>query len=212
MTPEELTRRLLEDVVIYCEPGKSELEAQSPAQGRSTGRTASTPFAAPAWPDPAASEELQRSVERFLFHQSELLDTKHWSAYVDLFADDGVYWMPATPDQTEWLDSPSIFAEDHGLMEIRRLRVTHPNAWSQAPAWGTSHVVGNVVIEEQSPSHVRVRSRFQMLEIRRDCLRHLAGTYRHYLTRIGNDFKIVLQRVDLLNAQSVFDYVLQVWV
>lgn len=212
MTQEKLTRRLLEDVVIYSDPGKSELDAQSPVHDRSTRRSNPAPAKLPVRPDAGASDDLQRRVDGFLFYQSELLDTKHWSAYVDLFADNGVYWMPATPDQTEWLDSPSIFAEDRGLMEIRARRVMHPNAWSQAPAWGTSHVVGNVVIEEQSASHVRVRSRFQMLEIRRDSLRHFAGTYRHSLARVGDDFKIVLQRIDLLNAQSVFDYVLQVWV
>ena len=212
MTPEKRSRRLLEDVVIYSDPGKSELEVQAPARGHSPRPSNLTPAKLPVRPDPVIRDDLQRRVEGLLFYQSELLDTKHWSAYVDLFADDGVYWMPATPDQTEWLDSPSIFAEDRRLMEIRTLRVTHPNAWSQAPAWGTSHVVGNVVIEEQSASHVHVRSRFQMLEIRRDSVRHFAGTYRHSLARIGDDFKIVLQRVDLLNAQSVFDYVIQVWV
>jgi hypothetical protein len=29
---------------------------------------------------------------------------------------------------------------------------------------------------------------------------------------VGDDFKIVLQRVDLLNGQAPFDYVLQIWV
>ncbi len=95
----------------------------------------------------ATEASLQQRVEQFLFHQSELLDEKQWAAYIDLFAADGVYWMPVTPEQTEWLDSPSIFAEDRRMMEIRMGRVTHPNAWSQAPQWGTSHCVGNVVIE-----------------------------------------------------------------
>jgi 3-phenylpropionate/cinnamic acid dioxygenase small subunit len=212
MTQEKLNRRLLEDVVIYSDPGKSELDAQSFAHGRSTRASDRAPARLTVRPGPVAGDDLQRRVEGFLFYQSELLDTKQWSAYIDLFADNGLYFMPATPDQTEWLDSPSIFAEDRGLMEIRMRRVMHPNAWSQAPAWATSHVVGNVVIEEQSASHVLVRSRFQMLEIRRDSLRHFAGTYRHSLARVGDDFKIVLQRVDLLNAQSLFDYVLQVWV
>jgi hypothetical protein len=51
-----------------------------------------------------------------------------------------------------------------------------------------------------------------MMELRRDATRHFAGTYRHTLRRSGDDFKIVLQRVDLLNGQAPFDYVLQVWV
>jgi 3-phenylpropionate/cinnamic acid dioxygenase small subunit len=120
--------------------------------------------------------------------------------------------MPVAPEQAEWLDSPSIFAEDKRMMQIRMGRVTHPNAWSQAPNWGTSHVVGNVVIETASESEITVRSRFHMIELRRDNLRHFAGTYRHTLKVHGDAFKIALQRVDLLNAQAPFDYVLQVWV
>ena len=46
----------------------------------------------------ASSGDLQRRVEQFLFAQSELLDHKHWQDYIDLFADDGVYWMPVTTD------------------------------------------------------------------------------------------------------------------
>jgi 3-phenylpropionate/cinnamic acid dioxygenase small subunit len=54
---------------------------------------------------------VQREVEQFLYRQAELLDGKHWQAFIDLFADDGVYWMPVTREQTEWEGSPSIFAE-----------------------------------------------------------------------------------------------------
>jgi 3-phenylpropionate/cinnamic acid dioxygenase small subunit len=97
-------------------------------------------------------------------------------------------------------------------MQIRMGRVTHPNAWSQAPNWETSHLIGNVVIESANEREISVRSRFQMIELRRDNLRHFAGTYRHILRTRGEGFKIALQRVDMLNAQAPFDYVLQVWV
>jgi 3-phenylpropionate/cinnamic acid dioxygenase small subunit len=68
------------------------------------------------------------------------------------------------------------------------------------------------VIESVDADTISVRSRFQMTELRRDALRHFAGTYRHTLARSGDEFKIVLQRVDLLNGQAPFDYVLQIWV
>jgi 3-phenylpropionate/cinnamic acid dioxygenase small subunit len=160
----------------------------------------------------ATNSSTQQRVEAFLYYQAELLDRKEWSAYIALFAQDGMYWMPVTPEQTDWLDAPSIFAEDRLLMEVRRGRVTHPNAWSQAPAWGTSHLLGNVVIESESDVEIVVRSRFMMQELRRDQVRHFAGAYRHTLVKTGDDFEISLQRVDLLSAQAPFDYVLQVWV
>jgi 3-phenylpropionate/cinnamic acid dioxygenase small subunit len=208
---DQLKKRLLEDVVIFS--GKQEVE---------TGARALAPDHSPreryrARPLPARAEaqterSLQGEIEQFLFYQSELLDTKNWQAYIDLFAEDGVYWMPARPEQTEWLDSPSIFAEDRQLMSVRMGRITHPNAWSQAPLWETNHIVGNVVIEAASGTQLRVRSRFQVLELRRDTSRSFAGVYRHTLRREGSDFRIELQRVDLINAQAPFDYTIQAWV
>jgi len=211
MSSSKLQDHLLEDVVIFENRETQKTGAQSLAPDHSPRQRArGAPL--PGRADPNSVASLQQRVEQFLFYQSELLDQKQWGAYIELFSPDGVYWMPVTPEQTEWLDSPSIFAEDRRMMEIRMGRVQHPNAWSQAPQWGTSHVVGNVVIESAEESRVVVRSRFQMMELRRDQLRHFAGTYRHTLLCTDGDFKIALQRVDLLNGQAPFDYVLQVWV
>lgn len=215
MSGSKLQDHLLEDVVIFENRESHKTGAQSLAPDHSPRqRAGGAPLPArAALNSVAASTSLQQRVEQFLYYQSELLDQKQWGAYIDLFSPDGVYWMPVTPEQTEWLDSPSIFAEDRRMMEIRMGRVQHPNAWSQAPQWGTSHVVGNVVIESVEGSRVVVRSRFQMMELRRDQLRHFAGTYRHTLLLCpGEELQIALQRVDLLNGQAPFDYVLQVWV
>ena len=155
---------------------------------------------------------LQRQVEELLFHQAALLDNKAWSDFGQLFSDDGVYWMPSTPTQTDWRREPSIFAEDKLLMEVRASRLLHPNAWSQAAQWGTNHIVGNIVIEAVSNITVEVYSRFQMMEMRRDDIRHFAGSYRHTLLKQGSELQIKLQRVDMTNGQAAYDYVLQAWV
>ena len=111
-----------------------------------------------------------------------------------------------------WDGVPAIFAEDKHLMTVRMKRLLHPDAWSQRPLWGTNHVVSNVIIEKNSPDGVVARSRFHMMELRRDNVRHFAGSYIHHLKRTGKGFQIALQRVDMTNAQATFDYVLQVWV
>ncbi len=209
---EELAKRLADHVVI--DQGDT---ANTGAQAIASDHTPRAAYSVSPVPVRSAlsvdmQSDLQFRVEQFLFHQAELLDGKHWRDYIDLFADDGVYWAPIAPEQSEWADSPSIFAEDKSMMEIRMGRVTHPNAWSQAPMWGTNHIVGNVVIESVTDAQVTVRSRFQMMELRRDNVRHFGGTYRHTLNRIGADFSIKVQRVDIMNSQAIYDYVLQVWV
>jgi 3-phenylpropionate/cinnamic acid dioxygenase small subunit len=156
--------------------------------------------------------DLQHEVEQFLYRQSELLDTKQWQPWIDLFTDDGVYWMPADPAHTHWDGVPAIFAEDKNLMNVRMKRVLHPDAWSQRPLWGTNHVVSNVMISKAEGAEIQVRSRFHMMELRRDEVRHFAGSYSHQLQKTKEGFRIKLQRVDMTNAQASYDYVLQVWV
>ena len=67
-------------------------------------------------------------------------------------------------------------------------------------------------VESETPAEVLVRSRFIMNELRRDTLRTFAGRYRHWLIPTGDSFRIKLQRVDMVNAQAPYEYVLQTWV
>ena len=211
---------LAQDVVIEAQGGAARTGAQAIEPDHSprapTALAPPTPRSVPAAGIVTRSgggTDLQREIEQLLYLQAELLDGKHWQAWMDLFDDEGVYWMPVTPEQTEWEGSPSIFAEDKLMMEIRKGRVSHPNAWSQAPMWETNHVVSQVVLESASGNEVRARSRFHMMELRRDDIRHFGGRYQHTLVR-GADgvLRIRLQRVDLFNSQAPFDYVLQIWV
>jgi benzoate/toluate 1,2-dioxygenase subunit beta len=161
----------------------------------------------------ASRLQLQHDVEQFLYRQAELLDAKRWQDWIDLFTPDGVYWMPADPAHKHWDGVPAIFAEDKNLMTVRMGRVMHPDAWSQRPLWGTNHLVANVVIDKVAKNgDVTVCARFHMLELRRDDVRHFAGQYTHQLKKTKGGYRIKLQRVDMVNAQAAYDYVLQVWV
>ena len=165
-------------------------------------------------PAPADAHTLQHVIEQFLYAQAESLDGKRWQDYINLFTDEGHYWMPAAPEQTTGEGVPSIFYEDKNLMQVRMRRVQHPDAWSQRPLWGTNHLVSNVIVESENgkKDELVVRSRFHMMEFRRETSRHFGGSYVHHLVHTPDGFRIRLQRVDMVNAQGPFEYVLQIWV
>jgi 3-phenylpropionate/cinnamic acid dioxygenase small subunit len=157
--------------------------------------------------------QVQHDVEQLLYRQADLLDTRQWQAWIDLFTPDGIYWMPPDASYKTWDGQPAIFAEDRNLMTVRMKRVLHPDAWSQKPLWGTNHVVSNVTIGKSAKNgDLTVRSRFHMLELRRDDVRHFAGQYTHQLKKTKSGYRVKLQRVDMTNAEAAYDYVLQVWV
>ena len=110
MSTSKLQDRLLEDVVIFENRESQKTGAQSiapdhsPRQRARGGPLPARAASLAAFAGTVTASSLQHQVEQFLFYQSELLDQKQWAAYIDLFAVEGVYWMPVTPDQTEWLD------------------------------------------------------------------------------------------------------------
>ncbi len=161
----------------------------------------------------APSAETQRDVEQFLYHQAELLDARSFEAWADLFTKDGTYWMPASEDQTVADGQPNIFYEDFFLMRMRIKRITHVRAHSQRLPNRTSHVVSNTIIEavDGETGDVVVRSKFYASEFRNDALRHFAGKYRHDLQKTDDGYRIRQQRVDLVNAEGPWEYVLQTW-
>ena len=168
----------------------------------------------PAPAKPANGADPVREIEQLLYRQAECLDNRDWQGFIDLFTGDGIYWVPASPEQTTGDGVPSIFYEDRDLMSVRLRRLGHPHAWSQKTEWGTNHVVSNVVLEKQDPKtgDVVARSRFHMMEFRNDATRHFAGSYIHHLKKTKDGYRIKLQRVDMVNAQGPYDYVLQAWV
>ena len=156
---------------------------------------------------------LERAVSLLLHQQAEALDDRRWSDFINCFMPDGRYWMPGDPSQLTWDGTASIFSEDRDLMEVRHRRLEHPNAWSMAAAWGTSHVVSGIRITDWDLQTAQLQSvsRFMAIERRRDDLRTFAGRYTHDLQMTSEGLKIRLQRVDLLGPDRPFEYVLQAW-
>lgn len=194
---------------------KKAVAKKAPLKNAAAGKSVARKAVVKAAAGGAASAELllQREVEQFLYRQSGLLDNKRWQDYIDLFATDGLYWMPPAAHYTTWKGQPAIFIEDPDFMTVRMKRIQHPRAWSQVAEWATNHVVSNVEIEKvDANGDIHVLSRFHMMELRRDDLRHFGGTYRHHLVRTANGLRIRLQRVDMFNSQAPYEYVLQVWV
>ena len=151
-------------------------------------------------------------VEQFLYREARCLDEPaRWEEWLDLFTDDGTYWLPYTRNQPDPLDTPSIVYEDKILLAIRIRRLRHPHAWAQEPESRTARIVGNVMIDTEDPTtgELTVQSTFQMLEFRAD--RHLAygGAYTHRLMPHGSSYKIRQKRVDLISADGIYEDIIQ---
>jgi 3-phenylpropionate/cinnamic acid dioxygenase small subunit len=156
-------------------------------------------------PDMAGFE--RAPIEQFLMQEARLLDERRFRDWMELFADDGTYWVPAVPDQKSPFDQASLFYDDRDLMRTRVERLEHPRIHVQTPPSRTAHLVGNVLIEEADAAkgEIVVGSTVIMVEYRDEAQRVFAGRQHHRLRRDGTSFRIVQKRVDLINCDCAFE-------
>lgn len=147
---------------------------------------------------------MNNNIEDFLYHEADCLDRADLDAWMQLYTEDGVYWMPASPTQTDPDTHISIFNDDRLLMEIRRRNFGHEFAASMEYDVRSSHLISNVrVIDgKESDGEFRVASNFQAALFYRGEQTLYAGRYTHDLVRNGEDLKIRRKRVDLINCDS----------
>jgi 3-phenylpropionate/cinnamic acid dioxygenase small subunit len=115
--------------------------------------------------------------------------------------------VPSQPDQKSPRDTISLIYDDRRLLETRVRRLSSPRIYSQEPRSRTSRIVANVTIEEAAPDRqaCTVRSKFQLLEYRRNAQTPYAGTSFHRLVRVGGDIRIAWKRVDLVNCDAALE-------
>lgn len=144
------------------------------------------------------------AISRFLYDEAAFLDCPDLDAWVELYTEDGTYWMPAAEDQADPINHISLFYDDRVMMEIRRRNFVHPRAASKDYKVRCSHVISNVrVAAETNSESLIVTSNFQCVVYYNDKQTLYAGTYRHELVHFADSFKIRHKRVDLINCDGV---------
>jgi len=161
-----------------------------------------------AQPQKSASSlpSLGRDVcEDFLINEARLLDDGLFDEWLALFTEEARYWVPSEPDQESPFDTVSLMYDDRRLLETRVRRLASPRIYSQEPRSRTSRMVTNVTIEDASDDGTLVRSKFVMVEFRRNEQRLFAGTYFHRLVSTQSGIRIASKRVNLLNCDAPLD-------
>ena len=146
---------------------------------------------------------LRREIEDFLFRECALIDDGRYEEWVDLFCEDGVYWVPSQPDQAGASSTASLIHEGVTLLRARARRLRHDKAFANIPPIRTRHVIGNVaILEPNAADACPVTANFVMADFRADDQRVFAGAYDYMLRRVDDEWRIASKRVDLLNCDA----------
>lgn len=146
-----------------------------------------------------------RKVEEFLYLEASFLDRPDLDSWIQLYTEDGTYWMPASEDQADPLNHVSLMYDDRVMMEIRRRNFVHPRAASKDYKSRASHLISNIRITEMDAQtgDCKVTSNFHCASWYWDQQTLYAGTCVHELVNTPDGYRIRHKRVDLINCDAV---------
>jgi len=144
--------------------------------------------------------------EKFLVYEARLLDEGFFDDWLALFTEDARYWVPIEADQANPFDTVSLMYDDRRLLETRVRRLADPRIYSQEPRSRTSRLVTNLSLEAGDGERgATIRSKFVLVEYRREEQRLFAGTYTHRLVGEGDAMRIAMKKVELVNCDAPLD-------
>ena len=146
----------------------------------------------------------EQELARFIRLEARLIDEKRLDAWLELFAEDGHYWVPAMPGQPDALNHNSLAYEDKLLLRLRIERLKSARAASQRPPSRCLHVLQEPDIEkaDYERGEFVTRTPFIYTETRGDESQRYAATAWHTLVWSEARLRIRLKRVDLLNCDA----------
>ncbi|MFA9446467.1 aromatic-ring-hydroxylating dioxygenase subunit beta [Egicoccus sp. AB-alg6-2] len=102
--------------------------------------------------------------EAVLFEEAARLDARAFDAWLELFTDDAIYWLPMGVEDPA--REPSLIFDDRARMEERVFRLMDTAAHAQLPPSRTQHDITNVRVVETTADWARVACHLVVHEVR----------------------------------------------
>ena len=93
------------------------------------------------------STPLRQDLVNFVVHEARLVDEQRFDEWLDLFAEDGRYWMPLEYGQTDPVLHNNLFYDDKLLLRIRIERLKGAKTYSQKPKSRCHHLLQAPLVE-----------------------------------------------------------------
>lgn len=143
---------------------------------------------------------------RHLAREGACLDRRDWDAWLDLYREDAVYWVPA------WLDEDTTTSDVRTQVSLiyhtrraelldRIIRLRSRKSVTAMPLPRTAHSVSNVLVESFSPERIAATAAFAVHEhhprLRRNSL--LFGRYDFEIQLDSGTWRYARKKTVLMN-------------
>lgn len=142
---------------------------------------------------------LLQDATQFIYREARLQDEHQYQAWEALWADDGIYWVPANGDGGNPELEMSILYDNRSRIGLRVRQLMTGRRYSQTPKSRLRRLISNIEILERGTDTVTVGCNAFIYEsnIKGETL---WAARNEYVLRKGEDgFRMVLKKVILVN-------------
>jgi benzoate/toluate 1,2-dioxygenase beta subunit len=147
--------------------------------------------------------DLLREVEQFLFLEARLADEGDYDGWEALWADDGVYWVPANGDDIDPATQMSIIFDNRSRIALRVRQLKNDKRHAQNPRSRLRRILGNIEILPVDPAAVEgdvvVGANFFIYESRERGTTIWGGRYEYRLRRVDGAWRMARKKVMLVD-------------
>jgi 3-phenylpropionate/cinnamic acid dioxygenase small subunit len=142
----------------------------------------------------------------FLFKEARHLDRVEWNAWIAMYREDAVFWVPAWRDEYETTTDPQteisqIFHNTRLGLEERIARIESRKSITALPLPRTQHLIGNIELRAASAAYVETEATFAVhVYDPRTAKEHTRyGRYEHRISREQGIWQIAKKKIILVN-------------
>lgn len=143
--------------------------------------------------------DLLHDIEQFLFREARYADDHRYEQWEALWADDGVYWIPANGDDIDPERQMSIIYDNRSRIGLRVRQLLTGKRHTQEPQSRLRRIVGDIELLKTEGRDLHVGCNTMIFEsaLRGDII--WVSRNEFVLRREGDSFKIARKKVALVN-------------
>ena len=150
------------------------------------------------------SDAEYRGAVEFLYREARLADEARYAEWLDLWTEDGVYWVPATTDPGADPDRHISHIYDNRARIDTRVRLLQTgHRFSQEPPSRMRRLISNVEVARGEDGELVAESNFILAELSVQAAHELhwwAGRTTHRLRRVDGALRMSRKKIVLVNA------------
>ena len=148
--------------------------------------------------------DLKRDVAELINWETTLLDRREWDNWVNLFAEDAVYWVPSWVDEEYTVTDPEtqlnlMYFRNRGGIEDRVFRIESRDSYASLPLDRTVHIVSNILVAGVDGDEISATANCLVHSFGKQGGQTRASLYDLKFRKNDAGLKIILKKITLID-------------